>query len=156
MDPKLLADALTTCLAPAMPYLVTGGQEMVAKAGKKLGEDGLELAKKLWGRLHPKVEAAPMAKAAAAEVAVAPDDPESRDTLNAQIRKILKADESLASELARLLEAAGTKTTYQAAVYGSGAVAQGQGATAAGAGGIAIGGSVHGDLPLKPRSSDHE
>jgi len=156
MDPKLLADALTTWLAPAMPYLVTGGQELVAEAGKKIGKDGWEIAKKLWDKLQRKVEAAPTAKAAADEVAAAPDDPESRDTLNAQIRKILKADESLAAELARLLETAGTKTTYQAYLSGSGAIAQGDGAVAAGQNGIAIGGSVHGDLPLKPRSSNHE
>jgi len=159
MDLKLLADALTTFLAPAMPYLVTGGQEMVGKAGKKLSEEGLEVAKKLWGKLRPKVESASVAKAAADEVAKAPDDPESQETLSIQIRKILKADAALASELARLVEAAGPKTTYQAALYGTGAIAQGPGAVAAGAGGVAVGGSVHGDLlmggdrPRKPHGS---
>jgi hypothetical protein len=36
MDPKLLADVVTIFLAPAMPYLVTGGKEVVRTAGKKL------------------------------------------------------------------------------------------------------------------------
>jgi hypothetical protein len=146
MDLKLLADALTTCLAPAMPYLVTGGQEMVAEAGKKIGEDGLELARKLWGKLRPKVDAAPMAKGAADIVAKTPDDPDARAGLRFQIRQILEADAALASELARLVEAAGTKTTYQAYLSGSGAIAQGPGAVAAGQNGIAIGGDVKGDV----------
>jgi hypothetical protein len=158
MDPKLLADAVTNFLAPAMPYLVKGGQEMVGKAGKKIGEEGLEIAKKLWGKLQPKVEAAPMAKGAADEIAKAPDDPEAQETLSIQIRKILKADADLAAELTRLIEAVGPKTTYQGVVSGSGALAQGPGAVAAGQNGIAIGGSVQGDFHAgvdrnKPRGS---
>jgi hypothetical protein len=158
MDPKLLADAVTTFLAPAMPYLVTGGKEVVEKAGKKLSEEGLEVARKLWGKLRPKVEAAPMARGAADEIAKAPDDPEAQETLSIQIRKILKADAALAAELTRLIEAAGQRTTNQAALYGTGAIAQGPGAVAAGQNGIAIGGSVQGDFHAgvdrrKPRGS---
>ncbi len=159
MDLKLLAETLTTFLAPAMPYLVTGGQEMMGKAGKKLSEEGLEIARKLWGKLRPKVESAPMAKGAADIVAKTPDDLDAQAGLRLQIRQILEADAALAAELARLVEAAGPKTTYQAALYGTGAIAQGPGAVAAGAGGVAVGGSVHGDLLMggdrarKPRGS---
>jgi hypothetical protein len=99
MNLKLLADTLTTFLAPAMPYLVSGGGELIQEAGKKLGEGAPE------------------------------------------IRKILEADSSLAAEIAKPLEAAGPKTTYQAEVHGSGAIAQGK-SVAAGAGGIAAGRDV--------------
>jgi hypothetical protein len=144
MDPKLLADAVTIFLAPAMPYLVAGGKEVVRTAGKKLSEEGLEIAKKLWGKLRPKVEATPQAQGAAADVAGDPEDADAQAALRRQIRKILEADPALASELDQLVKE--SKTTNQAAVYGSGAIAQGPGAVAAGAGGVAVGGSVQGDL----------
>lgn len=146
MDLKLLADTLTIVLAPALPFLVSGGQEVVRQAGKKLSEEGLELAKKLWGKLWPKVEASPQAKGAAEAVAGAPDEEDARAGLRFQLREILKADPGLASELDALLAAAGPRPTYQATVHGSGAIAQGPGAVAAGAGGTAVGRDVQGDL----------
>jgi hypothetical protein len=120
MDLKLLADAVTEFLAPAMPYLVAGGQEMVAKAGKTLKEDGWEIAQKLWGKLRPKVDASSPAKNAADVVAKLPDEPDARAGLRLQIRMILETDAALAAELTRLVKEAETKTAYQAAVYGSG------------------------------------
>jgi hypothetical protein len=146
MDPKLLADALTTALAPAMPYLVAGGQEAVRRAGKKIGEEGLDFAKKLWEKVGPKVKGSPQAEGAAQDVAAAPAEPDARAALRLQLRKILEADPELAAELARMVDAAGPKTTYQAAIHGSGAIAQGPGAVAAGQGGVAVGGSVQGNL----------
>jgi hypothetical protein len=144
MDLKLLADALTTFLAPALPFLVTGGEEVVRKAGEKLSEEGLELAKKLWDRLRPKVEASPKAQGAAEEVAEEPGEADARAALRLQLRKILEADPGLAAELAALLDAAGAKAGPQAVVHGSGAIAQGAGAVAAGSGGIAAGRDVTG------------
>jgi hypothetical protein len=146
MDAKLLADAVMIFLAPALPFLVSGGEEAVRRAGKKIGEDGLEIAKKLWEKLRPKVEASPRAQEAATEAAAQPDDSDAQAALRLQIRKILEADAALAAELSRLVEAARPGTSYQATVTGSGAIAQGRGAVAAGAGGVAVGGSVHGDL----------
>ena len=151
MDIKLLAETLTIFLAPALPFLVSGGEEVVRQAGKKLGEEGLELAKKLWGKLQSKVEANPQAKGAADAVAGAPDEEDVRAGLRFQLREILKADPELASELAALLEGADARPTYQASVHGAGAIAQGPGAVAAGAGGTAVGRDVHGDLILGDR-----
>ena len=70
MDIKLLADALTALLAPAMPYLVSGGGELVQEAGRKLGEGGLDLLKTLWGKLRPRVEEKPAAVEAIHDVAL--------------------------------------------------------------------------------------
>jgi hypothetical protein len=141
MDLKLLADSLTTFLAPALPYLVSGGEGLIQEAGKKLGEGGPEILKSLWAKLRPKVEEKPAAAEAAQDVAKAPEDPDSQAALRVQLRKILEADPSLAAEIARLLETASPKTTYQAEVHGSGAIAQGK-SVAAGAGGIAAGRDV--------------
>jgi hypothetical protein len=146
MDPKLLADALMNFLAPALPYLVAGGEKAVGWAGKKISEDGLEIAKKLWGKLQPKVEASPMGTGAVEVLEADPEDSDARGTLRLQIRQILAADLELAEELARLLPPAVPTTTYQAANYGPGAIAQGPGAVAAGAGGIVVGGNVHGGI----------
>ncbi|HYO12314.1 MAG TPA: hypothetical protein VE685_03850 [Thermoanaerobaculia bacterium] len=139
MDVKLLADTLTLFLAPAMPYLVSGGEELVKAAGKAVGEGGLEMAKKLWARLRPKIEEKPAAAEAAQEVAKAPEDADAQGALRLQLRKILEADASLAAELAKLVEAAGPRETYFAQLHGSGAIAQGKGNVVAGAGGIAVG-----------------
>ena len=146
MDLKLLAETVTIVLAPALPFLVSGGEEMIRQAGKTLGEEGLELAKKLWGRLWPKIEESPDAQSAARVAAKAPEEEDARAGLRFQLREILAADPGLASELATLLAAAGAGSANQAAVFGSGAIAQGPGAVAAGAGGFAVGGDVHGDL----------
>lgn len=146
MDAKLLADAVMIFLAPALPFLVTGGEEAVRRAGKKIGEEGLEIAKKLWEKLRPKVEENPRAQEAATEAAAQPDDPDVQATLRLQVRKILEADAALAAELNRLIEAARRGPSYQATVTGSGAIAQGRGAVAAGADGVAVGGDVNGDL----------
>jgi hypothetical protein len=144
MDLKVLADAVTMFLAPALPFLVSGGEEAVRRAGKKVGEEGLEMAKKLWEKLRPKVEASPEAQGAAKNVVAEPDEADARAALRLQIRKLLEADPALASELAGLVNAAGG--AHHAVVYGSGAIAQGPGAVAAGAGGFAVGGDVRGDL----------
>ncbi len=141
MDLKLLADALTTFLAPAMPYLVSGGGELVAGAGKKLGESGPEILKSLWAKLRPKVEEKPAAAEAAQDVAKSPEDPDTQAALRVQLRKSLEADSSLAAEIAKLLEAVGPKTIYQAEVCGPGSIAQVK-SVAAGAGGIAAGRDV--------------
>jgi hypothetical protein len=141
MDPKILADALTTYLAPAMPYLVSGGGELVKEAGKTLGEKGPEWIKDLWAKLRPKVEEKPAAAEAVQDVAKAPEDADAQAALRLQLRKILEADAAFAAEIAKLLDAAGPKTSNQAALQGSGAIAQDR-SVAAGAGGIAAGGSI--------------
>ncbi len=141
MDLKLLADTLTTFLAPAMPYLVSGGEGLIQEAGEKLGEGAPDLLKTLWAKLRPKVEEKPAAAEAAQDVAKAPEDADSQAALRVQLRKILEDDSSLAAEaeeIAKLLEAAGPKTTYKAELHGSGAIAQGR-SVAAGAGGVAAG-----------------
>jgi hypothetical protein len=142
MDLKQLADVLTTFLAPALPALTSGGGELVKEAGKKLGKDGPGMLKALWAKLRPKVEEKPAAAEAVQDVAKAPDDTAAKGALQMQLRKILEADSSLATEIAKILETAGPKTSFDAEVYGSGAVAQGQGNVVAGKEGIAAGRDV--------------
>ena len=151
MDLQLLADALVITLAPVLPHLVSGGTEAVKAAGKKVGEEAVELGRKLWGKLQARVEESPRALGAAEEVAEAPDDADAKAGLRRQLVKILAADPDLAAELAKLLDSAGRGISYQATLHGSGAIAQGPGAIAAGAGGVAVGGSVTGDVSTGKR-----
>lgn len=88
------------------------------------------------------MEEKPAAAEAAQDVAKAPEDADAQAVLRVQLRKILEADSSLAAEIAQMLEAAGSKTSFHAEVHGSGAVAQGQGNVVAGKGGIAAGRDV--------------
>jgi Flp pilus assembly protein TadD len=138
MDLKLLADTLTTFMAPALPALASGGEELIKEAGKKLGKEGPGILKTLWAKLRPKVEVKPAAAEAVQDVVKAPEDADAQASLRVQLRKILEADSSLAAEISQILEAAGPRFE----VHGSGAAAQGQGNVVAGKRGIAAGRDV--------------
>lgn len=54
--------------------------------------------------------------------AKAPDDEDARVALRYRIKKLLAADDSLATALAQLMEAAARPTSSQAGVWGEGAI----------------------------------
>jgi hypothetical protein len=136
LDITLIAEALAATLAPALPYLVKAGGKAVETAATEVGKaaaGGVSgKVKELWGKIGPKVEARPAGAEAVADVAEAPDDAGGQVALRRQIEKVLKADLSLAEELATLLESAGVRVGVQ----GSGAAAVGNGSVALGAGAI--------------------
>lgn len=143
LDISLIAGAVTQMLAPALPALIQGGQDLVADAGKDLASGAWERIKGLWGKLRPRVEERPIAEAAAKELARAPQDPETLETLRLQIMKILREDEAFAQEIAQLVGEGAGNTAF---LQGSGAIAQGTGARAVGAGGVMVGGDLHGGV----------
>jgi hypothetical protein len=104
MDPATLALGLSAFLAPALPYLLKGGEEAAKEAGKKFGDAVWGRAQDLWGRLRLKVEAKPAAVEAAEDVAKAPDREQARSALAWQLEKLLKEDPTLAADLARRVE----------------------------------------------------
>ncbi|MBS1225880.1 MAG: hypothetical protein H6R24_2558 [Proteobacteria bacterium] len=145
MDISALAAAATSCLTPALPYLIKAGEKGVEMIGGKMGVGVWETAKAIWQRLSSN----PSIELAAREVASAPGDQDAQAALRYQLRKVLAADEQLALALARLLEEGSQSASYHhAEVHGEGAVAQGPGAVAAGKGGVAVGGDVHGDVRI--------
>ncbi|WP_414570178.1 hypothetical protein [Nostoc sp. CCY 9925] len=99
---------LTTFLTPFLPYLLKAGEKAAEEAGKKLGEgfgaSAWEKAKALWTKLQPKVEAKPMAKAAAEELANSPNEPDAKETLQNELKKLLDRDKNLAAEIANLMQ----------------------------------------------------
>lgn len=149
MDIPTIATAAVSFLAPALPYLAKAGEKGSEIIGEKLGASVWEKVSALWRKLGPAVEANPLANDALQEVAHNPEDADAQATLRLQLKKILAADDNLASEVMRLLlEASVQQVSQQAAVFGEGAIAQGPGAVAAGKGGVAVGGDVHGGVRI--------
>ncbi len=95
---------LTKFLAPFLPVLMNVGHKVFDGAIAKAGEDAWCKAKAVWVKIQPKVEAKPMAKAAAEELANSPNDADALDTLQKQLKKLLDEDKALAAEIAGLME----------------------------------------------------
>jgi hypothetical protein len=104
IDVALLSSALTTFLAPLLPYLVKGGEKAAEEVGGKVAEAGMDLAKRIWGKLRPAVESKPAAQEAVQDVAREPDQEDPRAALRLQLKKLLEQDPTLAQELASLLQ----------------------------------------------------
>jgi hypothetical protein len=104
MHLKLLADTLTAHLAPALaPFLGQGGLA-AAQMAPRPGDEGSDLALRLWQRLRPVAAASCVFQAAVEEAAGAPGDIAALAMLRLQLHKILAADANLAGELARILD----------------------------------------------------
>jgi hypothetical protein len=134
-----LAAIATAVVAFLSPYLAEGSKA----AAKKVGE-------KLVAAIEQCFSGKPAAEEALEDVKNDPQDEDFQAALRVQLKKAMKKDETFAAELAELLEEAkaAAPATYQAAVYGSGAIAQGPGATAAGEGGMAVGRDVKGNISI--------
>jgi hypothetical protein len=77
MDIPILAQNLSTLLAPFLPYLLRAGEKAAEEAGKRIGTDAWEKVKSLWARLSPKVEVSPILLEAVQNVASTPADPDA-------------------------------------------------------------------------------
>lgn len=112
MDIQTLVKDLATFLAPFLPYLLKTGDKAAEKLGEQVGKKlvpGLgtrawQTAQTLWGKLRPKVAAQPAAQEAVQEVVQNPNDADAHAALRLQLKKILAEDETLARELAPLVQ----------------------------------------------------
>ena len=134
MDPAAIAAAVVAFLSP---YFLEGGKAAAKKAGEAL-----------IGAIQRRFQDKPAAREALDDMRNDPQDEDVQAALRVQLKKAMKADEAFAADLAGLLEEAkeAAPSAYQAAVHGSGAVAQGPGARAAGERGAVIDGDVHGSI----------
>lgn len=98
--------ALTAFLAPFLPALMRAGESAAEAVAKRVGDEALEHARALWGRLRPKVEEKPAAAEAARKVADTPEDPRWQIALELQIEELLAEDTGLAREIASLWQQA--------------------------------------------------
>jgi hypothetical protein len=99
MDIVILTKALVALLAPLLPFLIKAGEKSVEEIGKKVGESAWNLAKKIWSRLAPKINANPAAKESVNDLIKSPKDDDYIAAFRVQIKKLLESDPSLAKEL---------------------------------------------------------
>lgn len=104
MDVTMLAKDLAVFFTPLLPYLLKAGEKAVEEVGKKFGNDTWDLAKGLWGKLRPKVEAKPAAQEAVQDAAAMPNDKDIQAALRLQLKKLLAEEGALAREVEQLWE----------------------------------------------------
>jgi hypothetical protein len=105
MDVTQLAAATATALVPVLPYLLDKTGDVATKeAIKKVGKEAWSIATTIWDRLWPKVKAKEATREAAEDAAKNPGDADALASLRRQLVKLLSEDQSLASEVAQLLE----------------------------------------------------
>ncbi|MBD2472662.1 hypothetical protein [Nostoc sp. FACHB-145] len=100
--------SLTKFLVPFLPILMNVGNKVfdgaIAKVGEDVWDKAKDKAKAVWAKLQPKVEAKPMAKVAAEELAKSPNDEVALDTLQKLLKELLDGDKPLATEITGLME----------------------------------------------------
>ena len=103
MPPLDAAQLTDAALAVMLPWL----QQVGLKALDKLQGDAVTTAAgapaKIFGWLKEKVAPHPVAAAALAELPAGPDDQTNQQTFALQLEKLLKSNEALREELAKLL-----------------------------------------------------
>ncbi len=128
----LLVTSAWTVLQPLLPIIAT-------KAAEEVGKTAVV---DVWIAIKKKFDTKEAAKEALADLLKNPTDGDAQGAFRSQLRKLLEEDSSFASDLAKLLEKAGSD--YKGQVIGDGALAMGTGAKAVGKGGVLIEGGVTG------------
>jgi hypothetical protein len=149
IDIALVATNAWTVIQPYLPILAT-------KTAEAVGGSVPPAIGKVWKTVEKKFDTKAAAKEALEDLLKSPDDTDAQAAFRQQLKKLMAEDEIFATELSKLLEAAGD--TYKASLTGDGAIAQGTGAKAVGKGGVMIGGDVTGNINTGSDSSvdDHE
>jgi hypothetical protein len=96
--------ALVALLAPVLPTLLGAGKAIGQSAATAMGAEAADLARRVWERLHGTLAERPTAKSAADDVAADPDDETARETLEVQLRRLLRDDPKLLEDLSALLK----------------------------------------------------
>ena len=78
--------ALTSFLAPFLPYFVQAGQKVAGKAADAIGDEAANYAQKLWDRIRPGVEQKPAAQEAVEDISVPATDSSSPGDAPARLR----------------------------------------------------------------------
>lgn len=95
--------ALTALLSPYLPFLMKLGEKAAESASSKIGTDAWETAKKIWEKLHPKLEAKDDARAAAEQVAAKPESGDRKAVFQEELETLLKDNPDLAKAIAQIM-----------------------------------------------------
>jgi len=116
MDPVTIAAAATAVLTP-----VAG--KIWDKAVDAVGDAAGDTVKKLWGKLADKIMGKEAAREAMEDLAKNPDDTDAQGQLRKQLAKMLEADETLAREVASIVNIDNSTTYITITASGDGSVA---------------------------------
>ncbi|WP_417913600.1 hypothetical protein [Candidatus Electronema sp. JM] len=98
-----LAEMVVSSLVPVLPYLLSGGGQILGGALEKIGSDGWETAKAVWTKISSRSSArVEGVKMAAEDVVRDPSEEDAQKTLHFQVKKLLQEDQELALDIARL------------------------------------------------------
>jgi hypothetical protein len=92
--------ALTALLSPCLPFLIKAAES----ASSKIGVDSWETAKKIWEKLHPKLEANEDARVAAEQVAAKPDSKARQAVFQEELEALLEENPDLAEAITQILQ----------------------------------------------------
>lgn len=101
---------LTALLSPCLPFLMKLGEKAAESASGKIGEDSWNTAKKIWDKLHPKIEAKEDAKIAAEQLAAKPESEARKAVFQEELETLLKENPGLAEAIAKIMQE-GTEAT---------------------------------------------
>lgn len=107
MDIGLLAAALTTAIAPFIPYLLetskVAGNKLAERIAEKGGETAWNKAQEIWGKIKSHFDGDPKVKGAALMVSAEPNDESSQALLAKALATRLIENPKIAEELLDLL-----------------------------------------------------
>src|SRR5438477_939322 len=113
-----LAAQLVAALGPAVPMLLGKVADGLAQGAQ---QDAVDLAKTLWARLRPSIDARPAAHEAVEDVAEDPSNEDARAALRQQLRKLLAENPDMQRDLAGILSQAESRGVPSLHVEASGA-----------------------------------
>jgi hypothetical protein len=99
MDIAALSSLLSSCL----PFLIKLGGKAAESASSKIGTDAWETGKKLWEKIHPKLEAKADARIAAEQLAIKPESEARKAVFHEELETLLKENPDLSKEIAKIL-----------------------------------------------------
>ncbi len=80
------------------------GEKAAESAGSKIGTDTWETAKKIWDKLHPKLEAKEDARIAAEQLAAKPESEARKAVFQEELEALLKENPDLAEAIAQIMQ----------------------------------------------------
>jgi hypothetical protein len=145
---EALAASIVGFIGNFLVQLLKSGSDKAAESageeiGQAVGQGSWNLAKRVWSKLRPGLEARPGGLGAAEEASETPEDADATAALRQAIKKVLEHDDGLASEMEGLMEEAKALEIVYAS--GEGAVSIG-GDVRAESGGVAAGRDIKGNI----------
>jgi hypothetical protein len=100
MDIVAVSALISSCLASLLKL----GDQAAEITGSKIGQDAWETAKKIWAKIHPKINEKEDAKTATDQLAAKPDSAARKAVFQEELETLLKENQGLAEAIAKILQ----------------------------------------------------